>query len=292
MNDSLRRAFAALHKARSAGYASACCFLLTALLVIDGLQALVRDDFSRIDLPLGGQVLMSGAMPLQAKKHTDIVTEIEGLDGLEFIPLEDFRSFWMGSHMWRAKLDASAVTEPGQAVLTIVDMVPAKSTSGSGATITVQNPNQVYAVTVWASPEAMQAAHFSLARRLTGLSAFIWAALSVICALGIGAWHAFLNNAAHNALAREGIFVIHGLQKTDAGYQAIFVADAAMELRQPMSLLNLQGVEQGMGVLCEYSAKKYRVLFPPDGAVPRYGWLLRYTPEPRPASEREEPISA
>jgi hypothetical protein len=141
--------------------------------------------------------------------------------------------------MWRATLDASAVTEPGKAILTIVDIVPTKSTTGN-TTITVQPPGQIYIITVWPSAEAMQAAHFSLARRLTGLSASLWAGLSVACAIGIGVWHIFLSYAAQRALAQEGLFIIHGIQKTDAGYQAIFFLDTKMDLQlqHPMSLLD------------------------------------------------------
>jgi hypothetical protein len=285
------RAFAALHKARLIGLVSACFFLLTVLLVADGLQALMREDFNRINLPLGGQVLISGAMPLQAKAHTDIVAVIEGLDGLSFTPLTDFKGLWFGAHMWRAALDAGDATKPGQAVLTIVDMVPAKSTTGN-ATIMVQNPSQIYAITVWPSAEAMQAAHFSLGRRLTGLSSFLLASLSVTCGIGIGAWHMFLNQAAWRALAAEDLFPIYGLLRTDAGYQARFSPSGREDLQpqQPMLLLTLQGVEMGSGVLSECSRLKCSALFSLDGVVPRHGWLLHYTPDPKPAPGREEMI--
>jgi hypothetical protein len=274
------RAFAALRIARLSGKLSTCFFLLVSLLVVDGLQALMRDDFNRIDLPLGGQVLVSGAMPRQTKTHADILADIEGLDGLSFTPLTDFRGYWLGAHMWRATLDASAASASGRAVLTVVDLVPARSTT-SNATIMVQNPHQIYAVTVWPSAEAMQAAHFSLSRRFTGLSAFVWAGISFACGIVVAVRHFFFNRAAHRALADEGIFVIHGLRKTDIGYLAMFSPDARTDLqaRQPVILLSPEGVEQGSGVLHECSPHKGSALFSPDGAPPRYGWLLRHEPE-------------
>jgi hypothetical protein len=280
VNDSARRAGAALRKARLSGKLSACFFLLTALLVLDGLQALMRDDFNRIDLPLGGRTLMSGAMPLQAKAHADIIVDIEGLDGLDFTPLTDFKGFWFGAHMWRATLDASKVAEAGRAVLTVVDLVPAKSTTGN-ATIMVQNPNQIYVITVWPSAEAMQAAHYSLSRRLTGLSAFIWAGLSLACGAAVGILHYFISKATYRALAIEGIFVIYSVRKTDAGHQAIFSPDGREDLRvqRPVTLFTPEGVEQGAGVLHECSPHKGSALFPPDAAPPVYGWLLRYGAE-------------
>ena len=277
MNSSLGRALAALRKARLSGNMSACFFLLAVLLVADGLQALMRGDFSRIDLPLGGQALMSGAMPLQAKTHTDIVADIEGLGGLTFTPLADFKGFWLGAHMWRATLDAHNATEAGRAVLTIVDLVPAKSTT-SNATIMVQNPSQIFAITVWSSEEAMQAAHFSLSRRLTGLNAFLAAGLTLACGIAISLVNVLLFHTAQRALAREGIFTIYGIRKTDAGYQATFSQCDRGDLLtgRPMSLLTPQGAAQGKGVLGECAPNKCNALLPLDGVPPRYGWLLRY----------------
>jgi len=282
----------ALRKVRLAGYACTCAFTLTALLVLDGLQALVRDDFNNVDLPMGGQVYMSGAMPLKAKEHTEIRFDIEGVEGLSFTPITDFKGFWMGAHMWRATLDASNVTEPGKAVLTIVDLVPAKSTT-TDATITVQNPSQIYTITVWPSAEAMQAAHLSFSRRVTGLPAFLTAALCLACGIAISVVNMLLFQAAQRILAQAGLFTIYGMKKTDAGHQVTFSQCDRKDVRagQPISLLTPEGVEQGWGVLHSCAPYKCIALFPLDGTPPLYGWLLRYTPDTQPASEREEKIS-
>ena len=284
MNSSTRRAFAVLRKARLIACFSAALFLLVALLVVDGLQALMRGDFNRIDLPLGGQTLVSGAMPLQAKGHADITASIEGLDGINFTPLTDFKGHWFGAHMWRATLDASAATEAGRAVLTVLDLVPAKSTT-SNATIMVQNPNQIYMITVWPSEEAMRAAHLSFSSRLTGLSAFVLAGAIFACGIGIAIWHVLVNGAAHRALAREGFFFIHGRKKTEEGYLAFFAPGDRQDLQtqQPVSLLTHAGVEQQQGVLRECSPQKCGALFSPDEATaPRHGWLVRYEAGTRP----------
>ena len=288
MSGSLRRAFAALRKARLVGYASACFCMLAVFFLIDGLQMLMRSDFNRVDLVLGEEVFMSGAMPLQAKSHEDIVVLIEGLDGLSFTPITDFKGLWFGAHMWRATLDARAASASGRAMLTVLDLVPAKSTT-SNATIMVQNPTQVYAITVWPSKDEMRAAHLSFSHRVTGLSAFIIAGLSVACGIGLGVVNLLLNITAHKALAQEGIFVIHGMRQTDAGYQAIFSPGIGRELlvQQPVSLLNPEGVEQRKGLLEECAPSKCIARFSLDGVPPGYGWLLRYEPGAKtaPASE-------
>jgi hypothetical protein len=275
VSDSPQHAIAVMRKASLYGKVSACFFLLVVLLVADGLQALMRDDFSRIDLFLGGQTMVSGAMPFKMKSYTEIIADIEGLDGLEFTPFTDFKGFWFGAHMWRATLDAKNATATGRAVLTVVDLVPAKSTT-SNATIMVQNPTQIYNITVWPSAETMQAAHYSLSRRLTGLSAFVWAGLFLAVGIAIGIRHYFWSHAAHKALALEGIFVVHGMKTTDAGCLALFFLDAgaALRARCPMVLLSPEGVEQEKGVLQECTPRKGSALFPSDGTLPRYGWLL------------------
>jgi hypothetical protein len=290
MNSALRRALASLRTVRLVGRISACFCTLAVLLLADGLQALMRNDFNHVDLPLGGQVLISGAMPLHAKDHTDVIASIEGHDGISFTLLTSFKGLGFGAHMWRAALDVDAASAPGTAVLTVLDLVPAKN-AATNATITVQNPYQIYTITVWASEKAMQAAHLSFSRRLTGISAFLTAALSAACGIALGALNIFLHLAAHKALAKEGIFAVHGRKKTDAGYQAIFDpagADSFLQTQQPMSLLSPDGVEQNAGVLIECSRLKGSALFPLDGAHPRFGWLLRYEPDASAAAEREK----
>jgi hypothetical protein len=294
MSASLSRAFAALRKAELSGRASACFFLLTVLFIVDGLQALMRNDFNQIDLPLGERVLLSGAMPMDLKQHADIVVTIEGIEGLSFTPLTDFKGLWFGAHMWRGVLDAGKATEPGRAVLTIVDMVPAKSTTGN-ATIMVQNPNQIFTVTVWPSTEAMRAADFALTRRLTGQPPFLLAPLGLLCAIGIGVWHYFLSATAHRALALEGIFPIYGRKKTEEGYLAFFSPGGGRDFQaqQLVSLLTPSGIEQQKGMLHECTPKKHSALFSPDEATaPRFGWLVRYEPGARPPPEHEKNIPA
>jgi len=145
----------------------------------------------------------------------------------------------------------------------------------------VQNPTQIYTITVWSSQEEMQAAHLSFSHRVTGLSAFLLAGLSVACGIGCAIVHMFLNIAAHKALAQEGIFVIHGMRVSDAGYQAIFSPGAGIVLQtqQTMTLLTPEGVEQRKGVLAECAQSKAAAFFSRDGVPPGYGCLLRYEPE-------------
>jgi hypothetical protein len=281
VSEPLRQAFAALRKARLVGYAGACILVTAVILFADGLQMLMRTDFNEVHVVAGERVAMSGSMPLKVKEHADIVVFIEGHDELIFTPHEHFKGLWFGTHMWRATLDASAATKPGTAFLTIEDLVPAKSKT-TGETIEVQNPAQTFVITVWASKEAMQAAHLSYTRRVTGISPFIKAAVCLACGIALGVMTMFSNLAAHSALAQLGLFAVHGRLTTEQGYLAVFSPDARRDLRagQPMILLTPDGIEQGKGVLSECTQHKGLALFPFDCPPPLYGWLLRYEPEP------------
>jgi len=56
-------------------------------------------------------------------------------------------------------------------------------------------------------------------------------------------------------------------------------AGSALQAQQPVTLLTPEGVEQRKGVLAECSQLKGIAFFPRDGALPVYGWLLRYEPD-------------
>ena len=276
MNSSLRHAFSALRKARLIGYASACFCLLASLLVLDGLQALMREDFNHLDIIAGERVPVSGAMPLDARDHTQILWDIDGNPGLRFMAEASFKGFWMGALMWRGELAADSAARPGAARLTIHDMVPAKSATNS--TMMVQNPAQVYSITVWPTEAAFQAARFSLVRRLTGFSAFVFAALSVIGGIACGAVHAVTFHKARQSLAAEGLFCIHAAQRNATGLRAVFSPEGReddLHVGQAAALFDNKGNEAGQGVISECGPQKCSVLFPEGVRTPPYGWFLR-----------------
>jgi hypothetical protein len=157
-----------------------------------------------------------------------------------------------------------------------VDLVPAKSTTGN-ATITVQNPTQIYSITVWPSAEAMQAANLSFSRRVTGLNAFFSAGLSLACAIAVSLVNMVLFTKAQRILAQAGLFTIYKMKTTDAGYETTFSQGDRLDIRagQTVALLTLEGAEQGRSVVHSCAPNKCVVLFPLDGVQPSFDWLLR-----------------
>jgi hypothetical protein len=270
---------AALNRAYLIGRVSACLCFCALFSLIDGFQALVREDFNHIELPVGGRTMLSGAMPADVTDHTRLVAKIDGVEGLCFTPLTSFKGFWMGGFMWRGVLEAGTV--PGTAMLTIRDIVPAKKVD-SNATSMVQNPAQIYSVTVWPSEAELRAAQASFLRRLTGLPPFPAAGLCLLAGIGFGAWHALRFHRIQRALAAEGFFLVYGVWKHERGVQAAFSpAGRERDLRAglPVTLLAPEGGEAGSGILDECGPKKYTVFFAESSVQPRHNSLLRCRPD-------------
>lgn len=270
-----------LRLARVLAVVSSCFCFLALLCILDGLQALMRADFNQIDLAVGETVPMSGAMPLEAKEHTQILWDIDGDPGLHFTPKTSFKGFWLGAFMWRGELSAAPGTEPGPATLTIVDMVPAKSTT-TNATITVQNPSQIYHITVWPTEAALQGGQLSLGKRLTGYSGLVLAGGAVLLGILTGAAHAFHLHRVQRAFAARQIFFLIGVQKRADGFRAAFSPEGRegdLRVGLHVDLIDMQGGTRGRGTITECGPKKYAALFPPDGVMPGHNLLMRVPEE-------------
>ena len=290
-----------LIRSRILGKFSACIFLIAALAVVDGLQTLMRQDFNSVSLIPGETVLMSGMMPQNATSHTELNADMEGLSGLTFKPVTSFKGFWMGGNMWRAELTAGATAGSGKGTLTVVDMVPMKKVgqasvrdedrarqpvpgNATDAPILGQNPALVYSVSVWPSAVERMAAEHSLLRRYTGQAPFAVAGVAAGLALlfGIGNFVCFARAEAR--LARQGVYVIHGVKKQADGLDASF-AHAGQNDFAPgnaMALYDAHWREQARGVIVKKDHIKGFARFSPD-RPPRYGWLValvREVPEP------------
>ena len=282
-----------LIRSRILGKLSACIFLIAALGVVDGLQTLMRQDFNSVALVPGETTIISGMMPQNATKTSDLVVETEGLTGLRFDPVDAFKGFWMGGNMWRAELTADASASPGKGTLTVVDMVPMKKVGSTAvrdedsprkpappeeaapAPVMGQNPALVYAVTVWASAAEREAAEISFLRRFTGQAPFAVAGVAAAFALLAGICNFVFFAKAESRLARQGVYVIHGVKKQADGPHASF-AHAGQDGFKPgerMLLYDTQWHEQGEGVIASKDRIKGFVRFSPE-KPPRYGWLV------------------
>ena len=278
-----------LARSRLFGRLSACIFLLAALAVVDALQTLVRHEFNTLDIVAGETMLVSGMLPADAKSHDDLEVSIEGAPGVSFTPVETYKGFWMGGHMWRAELSAEPGTPPGKVVITITDIIPppkdAPATYDDRDRSILyggqQNPALVFGLSVWPSEKERRAADSSLFRRYTGFPAFGVAVAAVVLALlcGIANWRIFAR--AESALAAHDVFFIHGLKDLPAGGQALSGYKAAfaragrpLTRGQEVLLLDRDWREHGRGHIVETDAVKGYALFPHGGTRPKYGWLV------------------
>lgn len=294
----LDAAKALLARSRFLGRVSAFIFLFAAFAVIDGLQTLVRHEFNSIDLVPGESVLVSGMLPADAKSHEDIVVEIEGDSGLRFTPLETYKGFWMGGHMWRAELSAAPDMRPGKAFVTVVDIIKEVPDEAGGKDARDrailfggrQNPALVHTVTIWASDAARTSADDSLFRRITGVQPFVLAALGVLLALGAAFGNWLLFTRAENALAEHQYFVVHGVKDmavavkqalpgqrlgaTTGTRVAFFRLGKTFAIGEAMVLLDRLFQEQARGQILDVEKTKAHALFSEQGPQPRYGWIV------------------
>lgn len=295
---SLAEAKTLLARSGFLGRVSAFIFLFAALAVIDGLQTLVRHEFNSIDLIAGESVLVSGMLPTDAKSHEELIVEMEGDPGLSFTPLETYKGFWMGGHMWRAELAAAPDMKPGTVWLTVVDVIKEQVKEGENyddrdRSILFggkQNPALVHTVRIWSSEEARRAADDSLLRRYTGIQPFVLAATCVFLAIAAGGLSWLVFGKAEKALADHDIYFAHAVkdmaiavkqalpgQKLPAtsGYKVSFSRlGRRMAAGDPARLFDRKWRERGSGKIVEVDRVKGHALFPEDGARPGHGWLV------------------
>ncbi len=287
-----KHAAALLARARFYGILCAVLFGLAALTVLDGLQTLMRHDFNRLDLTPGETTAVSGSLPQGAETYADLKFSIEGSSALRFTPLESFKGFWFGGLMWRGEVTATPDAAPGRATLTIIDRVPAKKitpadANGTGSTAPapsdassestlVQNPMLVHHIYIHADEAARRSAEHSLLLRFTGVPPFAAAVFFFACALVAGVAHWRIFGLAERALARFGIFFVHGVKMEAGGTVAAFSLSGRDDVTpgQTVRLLDVSGQAVGSGTITEISRNKGFALFPPTGRPPCYGRLV------------------
>lgn len=281
---SLEEAKTLLARSRLMGRVSTFIFLLAVIAVLDGLQTLMRHEFNDIAAVPGEEVLVSGMLPGGMSSHEGIIVRIEGDVDISFVPFETYKGFWMGGHMWRARLSVPANASEGRSLIIVEDILPEEDkdkTSFAG----MQNPALVFTVSVFPTEEARRASDNSLIRKYTGFPAFGVAAAAIFLALmaGLANWRLF--SRAENALAVHGIFFIHGVKALSAdvaagpwpsvGYKAAFAhAGQSFFKDEPVMLMDRDWKAQGQGAVKEVTHIKAFAFFPESGTRPQYGWLV------------------
>ena len=197
--------------------------------------------------------------------------------------------------MWRAELVADLDMQPGNAVITVKEIIPLPAAKGETQSLDArdrsilfggrQNPALVYGITIWSSAAERRANDNSLFRRHTGFPAFGVTVVAIFLAVGVGMinWRVF--GRAETALAEHGVFFIHGIKEQPipdagaralSGYKTAFArADRSFTKDETVILLDRAWKEQSRGRVTEMDTVKAYAMFPQGGVKPQYGWLVR-----------------
>ena len=130
---------------RRTGLLAALVLGLAVLVLVDGLQALMRAGSYHLDIVAGQGTMLSGPIGIDKPRDSDLLVSVtpEGaplsfrLDGF-------FASYWFGNGMWRGEIVAEQGATPGTYALSVrVRGTPASAT-------------QRYEVTVWSDAASLR----------------------------------------------------------------------------------------------------------------------------------------
>ena len=146
---------------RRTGLLAALVLGLAVLVLVDGLQALMRAGSYHLDIVAGQGTMLSGPIGIDKPRDSDLLVSVtpEGaplsfrLDGF-------FASYWFGNGMWRGEIVAEQGATPGTYALSV---------RGRG---TPASATQRYEVTVWSDAASLRQGAYSLTVSLLGFNPF------------------------------------------------------------------------------------------------------------------------
>ena len=284
------------------GKISAIFFFLAALAVVDGLQALARHDFNSFELIPGETAFISGMLPEGVTTHEDLQIHVQGVQGLTVRPVASFKGFWLGGQMWRAEIQVPEFVIPGQASLTVVDLIrptrkvsqdeekgleknPQTTEIAQEELPLVQNPMLVYGVTIWPSALDRQRAERSFVRKISGYSSFWLAGLAAVVGIlaGVKGWFTFAT--VEKLLATKGLYIVHGVKKpgspSPSGYETdswqalcAYFGDASLNVGDAVTIFDNEARPRGEGVVREMRVDSFMAAFPANEPAPVYSWII------------------
>lgn len=157
---------------RRTGLLAALVLGLAVLVLVDGLQALMRAGSYHLDIVAGQGTMLSGPIGIDKPRDSDLLVSVtpEGaplsfrLDGF-------FASYWFGNGMWRGEIVAEQGATPGTYSLSVrVRGTPASAT-------------QRYEITVWSDAASQRQGAYSLTVSLLGFNPF-WLS-GILACIGI-----------------------------------------------------------------------------------------------------------
>lgn len=184
---------------RRTGLLAALVLGLAVLVLVDGLQALMRAGSYHLDIVAGQGTMLSGPIGIDKPRDSDLLVSVtpEGaplsfrLDGF-------FASYWFGNGMWRGVVSTPPDAAPGHYNLTV-------GFRGGGG-------SQSYDVVIWPDAAAQQAGALSFVRSRTGLSPLYLAPALALAGVAAGLLTWLSGRAAAALLRRHGLSEIFRIQ--------------------------------------------------------------------------------
>lgn len=275
MNETVTHGIAALARSRMWGKVSAFLFVLAIFCIADAVQNMLRTPFNLVDVVVGEEAQVSGAMPHNVQSHEEITFTLENSAGLVFTPTETYRGFWMGGPMWRGVLSYTGKgTQNYSTQLIIIDMIPESDEEGA---IARQNPGLIFPVNIWVSTSAKNSSSFSLFMKYSGIPPYVVAVFAGLFAFATGIASFFSFRRAEVLLSGQEMYIIHGVKAEQGGVNVLFGLSRTVKLfgEKKASLLKPNGALVCDGIVAQSEEGKGAAFFPTPSITPKYGWIVR-----------------
>ncbi|MBQ7738590.1 MAG: hypothetical protein IJT59_02910 [Desulfovibrionaceae bacterium] len=249
------------------GKISAVFFLCAILMLLDGLQALVRSSSNTIVLEAGQAEGVSGPCPFQNPVQSDLTFKFEPDNGQLSFKLEGFfAGYLVGNGMWRGYVLAESSAQTGRYKLRV---------GFRGA----PQARQTFDLEVYATFDDLRAASYSKALYFLGLQPFWLAAILGGVAMVLGIFTYLLGRRNLNLLLNLGFAEI--FRTTQVGVDPMYVWCSAqgaerLKVQQKLPIYSTEGELLGQGSF-KSKAKNVLCLSLPYNEKITSGCLVRLT---------------
>lgn len=218
------------------GRIGAVFMLCATLMVVDGVQGLMRHGADVVELVPGQAESLSGSCPFKNPIASDLKVTLPDTAPLRFELEGFFVGYVLGSGMWRGHIIADKTAQPGEWRM----RVGFKGTGGQG---------MGYRVIVYANEQERENAAPSYIKRFLGLNSF-WLAGSLVLASLVTGFVTFRFGRSALLLLRSlGYSEIYRVAPGKDGQQHSYCLDfpghRALQVGEALDVIDQQGNPQG-----------------------------------------------
>lgn len=213
---------------------SIACAILCALFimtVVDGSAAHLLRPFNGYRLPAGQSVELTGPMPAEATHANDIDFEADS-SLISFSFAEVISGFWMGSRMWRGKVDLDPNIAPGEYSVSVFGKADRKKIGAN-----------TFRLFVYKDREAYLAASDSVIMRRSGVSPWLAAGFLLLLTVFSCVCLYLISGHKEHLMALRGEAEVFHVGKDETGVSIYFGMgrNSGIEKGSEMVLLDPEG---------------------------------------------------